>query len=94
MDVLVRVQTMGNFPDGSKLLPKTFSENDDVGTFLGMLVGVQKYHLKLPTKSGLKEYGPYFGGDRLGLQLGQLDGRTAEYRLDGETKWKEIVIQF
>jgi hypothetical protein len=94
LDVLARMQTRGDFPDGSKLLPSTFSEEDDVGKFMGMLVGVQKYHLKLPTKNGLKAFGPYFGGDRLGLKLGQLDGQTAEYRLDGETNWKEITIQF
>jgi len=94
LDVLVRMHTRGNFPDGSKLLPTTFSEEDDVGKFMGVLVGVQQYYLRLVAKDGPKVFGPYCGGDRLGLKLGQIDGRTAEFRLASETKWKEITIQF
>lgn len=94
LDVLVRVQTCGDFADGSTLLPEAFSEDDDVGKLLKMLVGVQKYFVRLKTKNGLRELGPYKGGDSLGLKLGQLDGTTAAYRLDGESKWREISIQF
>jgi hypothetical protein len=61
---------------------------------MGVLVGVQKYYLRLVAKEGSKIFGPNYGADRLGLKLGQLDGRFAEFRLDGETNWEEITIQF
>jgi hypothetical protein len=94
LDVLIRMRTRGDFPDGSELLPEAFSEEDDAGKLLKMLVGVQKYYLRLQTKNGLREFGPYKGGDNLGLKLGLIDGTMAAYRLEGDPKWKEISIQF
>ncbi|MBC7366714.1 MAG: hypothetical protein H7343_07855 [Undibacterium sp.] len=94
MDVLMRMRTRGDFPDGSELLPETFSEEDDVGKLLKMLVGVQKYYLRLQTKDGLREFGPYRGGDKLGLKLGLINGTTAAYRLDSDPKWNDINIEF